>query len=221
MRARQYSLALIAALIISALPLMAQTSGSTSAAAPAKTSTKSASSKSSSSGSKLDINAATADQDHAYSAEQMAFDGGSMDLFPLSVGAADGPGQGSGPALTNGLTMGYFDGNTVTAMWNYAQHFALSDNSYNTTFGPSTPGALNLIDNRLFYMRTPPPSSAYQLFMREGWSGPEKLIFDPRQIATPDGKQFRLNFYHAAPDGSRPGQCGPEMPPISPTWVKA
>ena len=25
--------------------------------------------------------------------------------------------------------MGYYDGNTVTAMWNYAQHFALNDNS--------------------------------------------------------------------------------------------
>ena len=25
--------------------------------------------------------------------------------------------------------MDYFDGNTVTALWNYAQHFALSDNS--------------------------------------------------------------------------------------------
>ncbi len=41
--------------------------------------------------------------------------------------------------------MGYFDGNTVTALWNYAQYFAMSDNSYGTTFGPSTPGALNLV----------------------------------------------------------------------------
>jgi phospholipase C len=30
-------------------------------------------------------------------------------------------------------------------LWNYAQHFAMSDNSYGTTFGPSTPGALNLV----------------------------------------------------------------------------
>ncbi len=28
--------------------------------------------------------------------------------------------------------MGYFDGNTVTALWNYAQNFALNDNSYGT-----------------------------------------------------------------------------------------
>ncbi len=47
-------------------------------------------------------------------------------------------------------TMGYYDGNTVTAMWNYAQNFAMSDNSWGTTFGPSTPGALNLIAGNTF-----------------------------------------------------------------------
>jgi phospholipase C len=36
----------------------------------------------------------------------------------------------------------------VTALWNYAQNFAMSDNSYGTTFGPSTPGAINLISGQ-------------------------------------------------------------------------
>ena len=40
--------------------------------------------------------------------------------------------------------MDYYDGNTVTGLWNYAQHFAMSDNSFGTTYGPSTPGALNV-----------------------------------------------------------------------------
>jgi phospholipase C len=44
--------------------------------------------------------------------------------------------------------MGYYDGNTVAAMWNYAQRFALNDNTWATTFGPSTPGALNLISGQ-------------------------------------------------------------------------
>jgi phospholipase C len=44
--------------------------------------------------------------------------------------------------------MDYYDGNTVTALWNYAQHFAMSDNSYGTGFGPSTPGALNLVSGQ-------------------------------------------------------------------------
>ena len=48
---------------------------------------------------------------------------------------------GKGP----GVVMGYYDGNTVTAIWNYAQHFAMSDNSWSTTFGPSSPGAVNLV----------------------------------------------------------------------------
>ena len=41
--------------------------------------------------------------------------------------------------------MDYYDGNTVTGLWNYAQNYAMSDNNYDTTFGPSSPGAINLI----------------------------------------------------------------------------
>jgi len=92
--------------------------------------------------------AATADQDHDYTAEQLAFDHGLMDAFPASVGTAGPPPSGTPIAATTGLTMGYYDGNTVTALWNYAQHYAMSDNSYNTTFGPSTPGAINLISGQ-------------------------------------------------------------------------
>jgi phospholipase C len=92
--------------------------------------------------------AATADQDHGYKAEQLAFDAGAMDLFPRSVGAADGPGLGKGIAATTGLTMGYYDGNTVTALWNYAQHYAMSDRYFGTTFGPSVVGAVNLISGQ-------------------------------------------------------------------------
>ena len=44
--------------------------------------------------------------------------------------------------------MDYFDGNTVTGLWNYAQNYAMSDNNYNTEFGPSTPGALNLVSGQ-------------------------------------------------------------------------
>src|SRR4051794_5037516 len=43
------------------------------------------------------------------------------------------------------VVMSYYDGNSVTALWNYAQHFAMSDAHFGTTFGPSTIGALNLI----------------------------------------------------------------------------
>ena len=51
-----------------------------------------------------------------------------MDLFPTNTGSGSNE------------EMGYFDGNTVTGLWNYAQFYAMSDNSYGTTFGPSSPG---------------------------------------------------------------------------------
>jgi phospholipase C len=44
--------------------------------------------------------------------------------------------------------MDYYDGNTVTGLWNYAQHYTMSDNNWDTTFGPSTPGALNLVSGQ-------------------------------------------------------------------------
>ena len=91
----------------------------------------------------------TADQDHNYGPEQTAFNAGKMNLFPLSVGTADSTTLAtqtgaSAISATTGLTMGYYDGNTVTAMWNYAQHYAMNDHSFGSTFGPSTPGAINL-----------------------------------------------------------------------------
>jgi len=93
--------------------------------------------------------AATADQDHDYTPEQMAFNSGLMDLFPLNTGTP-GPPPGTPPSqvASTALVMGYYDGNTVTALWNYAQHYAMSDNSYDTNFGPSTPGALNLVSGQ-------------------------------------------------------------------------
>jgi phospholipase C len=86
----------------------------------------------------------TCDQDHNYSDEQVAFDGGKMDKFPQTVGNGGGTSPEGGKCVA-GDVMNYYDGNTVTALWNYAQRYAMSDNSYGTTFGPSSPGAINLV----------------------------------------------------------------------------
>ncbi len=94
--------------------------------------------------------ASTADQGHNDMPEQAAYNNFNMDGFPAWTGTAGGTAT-NGPlpppaaVATKGLVMGYFDGNTVTALWNYAQHFAMNDNSYSSQFGPSSPGALNLI----------------------------------------------------------------------------
>ncbi|WP_290056651.1 phospholipase C [Amycolatopsis solani] len=88
--------------------------------------------------------AMTCDQNHNYGAEQAAFNGGKMDKFVEKTETDKCTGQ---PVLFGepGLVMDYYDGNTVTGMWNYAQHYALNDNSFNTVFGPSSPGAIDLI----------------------------------------------------------------------------
>ena len=87
--------------------------------------------------------AATADQNHAYTAEEQAYDNGLMDLFPKYTGR--GSSGGAGAFGTTGQVMGYYDGNAVTALWNYAQNYAMSDNAFTDTYGPSTPGALEAI----------------------------------------------------------------------------
>jgi phospholipase C len=92
------------------------------------------------------LKSVTCDQNHSYTPEQQATDHGLMDKFPQFTGSGSSTSSpcndyGKG----TGVVMGYFDGNTVQAMWNYAQHFAMSDNSYGTMFGPSSVGALNLI----------------------------------------------------------------------------
>jgi phospholipase C len=90
--------------------------------------------------------ASTTDQDHSYTPEQQAYDGGKADLFPLDTGTSGT--SGSGAFYTASVVMGYYDGNTVTALWNYAQHFAMSDNHYGSTYGPSTPGALEVVSGQ-------------------------------------------------------------------------
>jgi len=85
----------------------------------------------------------TEGQNHSYTPEQQAYDDGNADLFPKYTGNNS---VGSGGTFgTPGLVMGYFDGNTVTALWNYAQRFAMDDNAYTDTYGPSTPGAVAVI----------------------------------------------------------------------------
>ena len=76
--------------------------------------------------------------------EQQAFNMGLMNMFPEFTGVGSN-GSCNDYGRGTGLTMGYYDGNTATALWNYAQHFAMNQNFFGTSFGPSTPGALNLI----------------------------------------------------------------------------
>jgi len=82
----------------------------------------------------------TCSQNHGYAAEQRAFDAGLMDGFVQFTAG--------GSCADKSIVMDYYDGNTVTGIWNIAQHFALNDNSFGTNFGPSTVGALNLVSGQ-------------------------------------------------------------------------
>jgi phospholipase C len=52
--------------------------------------------------------------------------------------------------------MGYYDGNTATALWNYAQHFAMSGNFFGSNFGTTVMGHLNLISGQTMVPLPPP-----------------------------------------------------------------
>ena len=97
--------------------------------------------------------ALTCDQGHDYTEEQSSFNHGLMDKFVEFAGAnvtvqkCGGAATGTTP---NYAVMDYYDGNTVTALWNYAQRYSMSDNHFSTGFGPSTPGALNLVSGNTF-----------------------------------------------------------------------
>jgi phospholipase C len=85
----------------------------------------------------------TCDEDHDYTDEQKAVDGGLMDKFVQATSDL-----GVGCRADGSTVMGYYDGNTVTGYWNYAQRYALNDNSYGSMYGPSSVGAINLISGR-------------------------------------------------------------------------
>ena len=108
-------------------------------------------------------NAYTCSEDHGYSDEQSAANGGAMDMFQdtshASAGcqpATQGPFNVPNPTdsgypgtfKASPTVMAYFDGNTVAALWNYAQHFAMSDNAFSTIYGPSTNGAIALVSGQ-------------------------------------------------------------------------
>jgi phospholipase C len=83
----------------------------------------------------------TCDNDNHYADEQKAYHAGLLDKFPENTSA-------TAAGCPPGLVMGYYDGNTVTALWNYAQNFALSDNFFDTEFGTTVMGHLNLISGQ-------------------------------------------------------------------------
>ncbi|MFJ4782335.1 phospholipase C [Streptomyces sp. NPDC088794] len=112
--------------------------------------------------------ALTCDQNHSYGPEQYAADGGKADQYVQNTEVDKCSGGLFGEP---GLVMDYYDGNTVTGLWNYAQQYALNDTSYSSVYGPSTPGALNLVSGQ-----------THGVISTDAASGTEH----PKQTTTPD-----------------------------------
>lgn len=91
--------------------------------------------------------ASTCDNDNHYTDEQKAYDHGLADMFPEITSA-------TAAGCTPALAMGYYDGNTVTALWNYAQNYAMSDNYFGTEFGTTVMGHLNLLSGQTHQTNT-------------------------------------------------------------------
>ena len=116
----------------------------------------------------------TCDQGHGYSSEQLAADHGAEDAYPANTGknttldtcltglTFNGkPEPIPAGAHSNFAVLDYYDGNTVTALWNYAQHYAMSDNYFGTTYGPSTLGALNVSASNTYGAICGPASATF------------------------------------------------------------
>src|SRR3954451_8220064 len=98
--------------------------------------------------------AVTCDFTHNYAPEQKAFNGGAMDKFPENTDTQ--------PCADKSVVMSHYDGTTVTALWNYAQHYAMSDRQFGTTFGPSTIGAINLVSGNTHGVTDPVVSTSVE-----------------------------------------------------------
>jgi phospholipase C len=120
--------------------------------------------------------ALTCDQNHSYGPEQLAYDNGKSDKFVQNTETDTCSGGLFGEP---GLSMDYYDGNTTTALWNYAQHYTLNDNSFSDTFGPSTPGALNLVAGQPHGVVSVDPTST---------ENPKKTATPSSFVASPDKK---------------------------------
>jgi phospholipase C len=101
--------------------------------------------------------ALTCDNNNGYNAEQVAYNSGSVNLFPPATSGTTEVTAGT-PCISD-LSVGYYDGNTVTALWNYAQYFAMSDNYFDTEFGVTEEGHQNLVAGQTNTTSTLPASA--------------------------------------------------------------
>jgi prolyl oligopeptidase len=59
-----------------------------------------------------------------------------------------------------------------------------------------------LPDGRYFYLKRLPQDNTFKLYVREGLTGTETLLFDPEKFTKADGKPYAINYYEPSSDGN-------------------
>jgi prolyl oligopeptidase len=59
-----------------------------------------------------------------------------------------------------------------------------------------------LPDGRYFYLKRLPEDNTFKLYVREGLTGRETLLFDPEKFARAAGKPYAINYYEPSFDGN-------------------
>lgn len=62
-------------------------------------------------------------------------------------------------------------------------------------------GEIKQRGNRYFYRKTLPSEKVGKLYLREGKTGPEKLLFDPLSLATDKQKSYAMTAFTPSPNG--------------------
>ncbi|MFM2484400.1 phospholipase C [Celerinatantimonas yamalensis] len=85
----------------------------------------------------------TCDLGYGVIAQKRAYNAGQNNMFIWQ--------EDQGPTAINDdgcfpqSVMGYYDGNTLQALWGYAQHYAMADHLFATNYSTATTGQINLI----------------------------------------------------------------------------
>lgn len=61
-------------------------------------------------------------------------------------------------------------------------------------------GGIQQRGNLVFYLRRAPDEQAFNLYVREGWAGAERLLVDPNKVFN-DGKRYSLGIWNISFDG--------------------
>jgi prolyl oligopeptidase len=70
------------------------------------------------------------------------------------------------------------------------------------TGGGVAVSGVQVAGGRIFYLKRSPAENTFKLYVRDGASGPERLLIDPDRGAV-EGHHFAVDYYQPSPDGTK------------------